>query len=365
MRNQVRSLLAAFPGSLLAAPEDVLTALGDLVPDPADRCADLPTSSETSGLIAAGARVGWWAKRRGATLLHGHGLRWSPLFASASGVSGLPLIVTLHNLVPADLSVKARLALRATLGRARRILCVSEAVAASARQARLGLPLERLVVVRNGIDTACFAAAADSLLYRFPVRASLSLPPDAPVALCVARLSPEKGVGTFLEACALLIAAKPQGGSDDARFVVAGDGPLRATLLRQRTLLGLEDHVSLLGARSDVPELLSASDVFCQPSYEEGLGLAVIEAMAAGLPVVATRVGGLPEVVRENETGLLVPPRDPPALARALEALLFDPVRARAFGEAGRARAQAHFTEAAMIAATRAVYDAAAAARQR
>lgn len=350
MRSQVRALLAAFPGSLLAAPADVLTALEEAVPDPANRYV-LPASGGPASLLSAGARVGRWAKSSGAALLHGHGLRWSPLFAAASGASGLPLVVTLHNLVPADLGLKERIALRATLGRARRIICVSEAVAESARKS-LSVRGERLTVVHNGVDAARFVPA--NLPPRTETRQMLRLPIDVPVALCVSRLSPEKDVGTFLEACALTVATIP-----DARFLVAGDGPQMPALGQRLAFLHLEERAALLGARDDVPRLLSASDLFCLTSREEGLGIAPLEAMACGLPVVATRVGGIPEVVQDGVTGLLVPPADPAAFAAAMAALLTDPARARAFGEAGRARVLSHFAEKAMVAATRAVYEAA------
>jgi glycosyltransferase involved in cell wall biosynthesis len=183
-------------------------------------------------------------------------------------------------------------------------------------------------------------------------RAALDLEADAPVALCLARLSPEKDVGNFLEAAALL----PEAG---ARFLVAGDGPLLPTLRHQIAFLGLEGRATLLGRRDGVPTLLAAADLLCLPSREEGLSLAALEAMAAGLPLVATRVGGLPEAVEDGKTGLLVPPRDPSALAGALARLLTDPARARAMGAAGRARAAACFTRDRMLQATHAVYEAA------
>jgi glycosyltransferase involved in cell wall biosynthesis len=236
--------------------------------------------------------------------------------------------------------------------RVSRVIAVSEAVAQTAREAGLGIPASRLVVVHNGVDLTRFAGENPSL--RAETRRALGISETAPVALCVARLSPEKNVAHFLESAALIKGFLP-----DARFLVAGDGPLRPTLERQVGLLNLKGRAQILGERTDIPALLQAADCFCLPSREEGLSIAVIEAMAAGLPVAATRVGGVPEVVDDGNTGMLVPPRDPEALGGALTALLADPAGAKEKGNAGRARAAAHFSEAAMIAGTRAVYEAA------
>jgi glycosyltransferase involved in cell wall biosynthesis len=146
-------------------------------------------------------------------------------------------------------------------------------------------------------------------------------------------LSPEKGVEFFVEATNEIAKVMP-----NARFWIVGDGPLRGELERRAG-----DAVHFLGARDDVPELLHAMDVFVMPSLEEAFGIAVVEAMACGLPVVATNVGGLPEVVADKNTGLLVPPRDAGALASAVVKLANDESLRRAFGERGRARAEERF----------------------
>lgn len=349
MRQQVGALLEAFDPPLLAAPPDVLSALGNAVPDPAHRFALPAAGASPATLLHAGMGAGRWARRPfvAATLLHGHGLRWAPLFWAASLAARLPLVVTLHNLVP-TLSAAERVVLRITLGRARRVICVSNAVAQSAR----GLTW-RTVVVYNGVDTTRFAPAG--LAARTLARRKLALEANDPVALCLARLSPEKNVDGFLEAARLVRDILPR-----ARFLVAGDGPERALLADLIARRGLGDAATLLGARDDVPALLAAADVLCAPSREEGLGLAALEAMAAGLPVVAAKIGGLSEVVVEN-TGRLVPPNDHAGLASALVLLLNDPARSQRLGAAGRARVLAHFSVAAMLKATAAVYREAAA----
>jgi glycosyltransferase involved in cell wall biosynthesis len=343
MLSQVRMLIGAAPDACAAAPAEVLEALGM----PAPCCFPLAVSDAPGEMLRAGLAAGRWARKQGVTLLHGHGIRWAPLFAAASLGSGLPLVVTLHNLVPTagEISPLQRVALRATLARPRRLIAVSEAVARSAR-ACLG-PLRHLVLVRNGVDLVRFAGPC--LPDRGAIRLALGVPPGVPVALCVARLSPEKDVSAFLEAAALVM-------QTDAWFLVAGEGPQRPSLERQINLLGLTDRARLLGARRDIPAVLRAADLLCVPSREEGLGLAAVEAMASGLPVVATRVGGLPEVVVDGETGILVTPGDRAALAAALTGLLGSPEYARRLGRAGQARAHACFSHTAMIAATEAVY---------
>lgn len=346
MRSQVGALLQGFPHGLTAAPPAVLSVLAPFAEAqyPLPETADSPRT-----LLRIGAAAGVWARREGATLLHGHGLRWLPLFAAASWRARLPLVVTLHNLVPEQMPRNTEIVLRLLLSRAHRIIAVSEAVAQSARAAGLGTG--RLVVVHNGVDLRRFDAE-NTISRAAAVRAELEINDTAPVALCVARLAPEKDVGYFLEAAALIKNLLPH-----ARFLIAGDGPLRPTLERQIPLLGLQNRAFLLGERRDIPALLRAADCFCLPSRQEGLGIAVLEAMASGLPVAATRVGGVPEIVDESKTGLLVPPRDPQALAGALAALLADPVGAKAMGAAGRARVENHFSEAAMLAGTRVVYE--------
>jgi glycosyltransferase involved in cell wall biosynthesis len=364
MRSQVRALLLSAPADpLLAAPADVLSALSDAVPDPARRFPLAPgaLSGSLGPVLRGGFTAGRWARACGADLLHGHGLRLAPLFAAASVAARLPLVITLHNLVPRPdaLSPAALLALRIAFFRARRVIAVSEAVAASARAAGIFVPSaphrrrasQMLVVVPNGVDATRFAFAAQQ---RQRTRKP-SPEGSGPVALCVARLSPEKDVGGFLEAAALVA-----GRLATARFWIAGDGPLLPTLRHQVRQLGLEGRADLLGRRDDIPALLAAADLLCLPSREEGLGLAALEAMAAGLPVVATRVGGLAEVVEDGKTGLLVPPGDRAALANALRELLSDAPRSLAMGKAGRARVEAHYTQEAMIAATQAVYAEAA-----
>lgn len=177
-----------------------------------------------------------------------------------------------------------------------------------------------------------------------------ALPWPGPQIGTVSRLVPQKGHDVLLEAARTVIDHHP-----DARFVIVGEGELRAELEERANAAGLGEAVLFTGAREDVPELLKSFDVFAFPSLFEGLCLAVIEAQAAGVPVVATPVGGIRETVVDGVTGLLVPLRDPAALADAIVRILDDPdLSARLADEA--ARRATRFSEAEMVRRTLALY---------
>lgn len=209
-----------------------------------------------------------------------------------------------------------------------------------------GAPADRLHLIRNGVDLARFDVPGEEL------RGRLGLPPDTLVLLIVANLIPYKGHADLLSALAQANASLPPwcllcAGRDD------GIGP---TLQNLAKALGLDGRVYLLGSRDDLPELLHGSDIVLLASHEEGFPNAVIEAMAAGKPVIGTRVGGVPEAIVDRETGTIVPPHDPPALARALLALAADPALRARMGAAGRARAQSEFGADACVARYAALY---------
>jgi sugar transferase (PEP-CTERM/EpsH1 system associated) len=200
---------------------------------------------------------------------------------------------------------------------------------------RLGLDPARGQVVRNGVDLSPFDAAVDP----GEVRERIGLPRDAVVAGVVGRLDERKGHRYFLEAFALLAGREPA-----LRGLVVGEGREGAAIEARHAALGLGERVRLLGYWPSLAEALAATDVFVLPSLMEGHPLAVLEAMAAGKPVVATRVGGNPEAVEDGVTGLLVPPRDPEALANAIATLARDPERARLMGREGRRRVEQRFS---------------------
>ena len=215
-------------------------------------------------------------------------------------------------------------------------------------EAGIGRP-DQYTFIYNGIDVDGFAARR---VDRERKRTELGLPRDAYVGITVGRLVPVKGQRYLIEAAARIGDRIPP-----LMILLAGDGPLRPELEQHAASMGVEDKVRFLGTRQDIPELLSCADVFVLPSLNEGLGLVLVEAMAMGVPCVATAVGGVPEVVADDVTGILVPPRDPRALADAVVRLADDPDRAREMGEQGRERAREMFSIQRTVARTEALYE--------
>lgn len=214
-------------------------------------------------------------------------------------------------------------------------LCVSEAVRDVLQ--KHGVPGERLRVVHSCIDTGRVDAVAEP--DRAALRAEIGIPADAGLIGVIGSLVPHKGHKHLLAALPRVFTERPE-----ARLILFGDGPLEAELRRDCWERGLQTRVTFAGFRNDVVRYLQAFDIFAHPSIEEGLGTSILDAMAARLPVVASRTGGIPEVVVHGETGWLVPPASPSELAGALITLLEDPRRRSQFGEAGRARVESAFS---------------------
>jgi glycosyltransferase involved in cell wall biosynthesis len=224
-------------------------------------------------------------------------------------------------------------------------LAISRAVAD--RLVGDGIPRRRVVVVNEGVDV--------ERIVRMPagnVHAALYLPTHAPVVGNVGALVEQKGQHHLIEAAALVVREVP-----DARFVILGEGELRPALEEQIKRRHLERHVFLAGFRADVIELTKAFDVFVVSSLHEGMCTALVDAMAAGRAAVGTSVGGVPEVLADGKTGLLVPPRDHAAMARGIVTLLKDEALRSRMGAAAVERARARFTVERMVSETEAVYE--------
>jgi glycosyltransferase involved in cell wall biosynthesis len=209
-----------------------------------------------------------------------------------------------------------------------------------------GVPPARVVVVHEGIDLGRVEAAPAARLHE-----ELWLPHQAPIVGNVAALVPHKGQRHLIEAAAIVLKNVP-----DARFVIAGEGELRESLERQIKEHHLEKHVFLAGFRPDILSVHKAFDIFVMSSITEGLGTSLLDAMACAKPIVATTAGGMPEVVVDGRTGILVPPRDHDAMAAAIVRLLTDVEERRALGAAGEARVREHFSAERMVQDTLAVY---------
>lgn len=204
---------------------------------------------------------------------------------------------------------------------------------------------ERVAVLRNGVDTESFRPAIPrDQAERSAVRRRWGVSPKAPVVLAAGRFVEEKGFSLLLEAVARAARSVP-----DLHLVLLGDGPRRAALRCQAA--SSRAGILVPGFETDMPAAFRAADLYCQASQREGLSNATLEAMASGLPVVATDVDGTREAVRDGESGLLVPPGDAGALASALERLVSDPARATGIGAAGRRRVEEAFSLPASVAA--------------
>lgn len=280
-------------------------------------------------------RLALYARRQRVDLLHGHLTRGAWYTGLAARLAGLPNVATAHS----DNAGKH-------FGRADRIIAVSGAVADFLE--RQGYDPARIRMVHHGIADIAAHLPADA---RQTTRHGLGLADDEPCLLMAARIVPAKGHDTALRALARLREQR-------WTLLLAGDhhgdlGPQMQALARE---LGIAERVRFLGLREDVPALLAASDLLLAPSRREALSLTLLEASACALPIVASRVGGIGEVVEDGASGALVAPDDPAALAAAIAPLLADPARRAAFGARARQRFEAGFTEDAMFDRTIAVY---------
>jgi len=227
-----------------------------------------------------------------------------------------------------------------------RVIAISEAARAAMLE-RGEAPASKITVIPNGIaapDAALLGGVGEA-------RRALGIGEGDPLVVCVARLEAEKDVGTLVSAMKAVRAACPA-----ARCLLVGGGSQRNALAQQIQRLDLVGVVQPLGFRADAQAVIAAADVFVLPSLAEPFGLVLLEAMALGRPVVATRAGGPLEIVVDGQTGLLVPPASPPALAEAIRGLLADPDGRRRMGENGLARYRDRFTAERMARATAGVY---------
>ena len=209
------------------------------------------------------------------------------------------------------------------------------------------IPRRKLHTIVNGIDARLFERPIDVAA----VRASTGVPAGARIALFASRLEPQKDVANLLAAFALLDESVR-----DLHLVIAGQGGLRPQLEEEARIRGLSSRVHFVGVRLDVPDLLRASDVFVLSSRWEGLPMVVLEALAAGCPVVSTAVGGVPTAIEDEHTGLLVPPQDAQALASALTRMVSDAALRSRISDEGRKVFASRFSATAMTRAYEALY---------
>jgi glycosyltransferase involved in cell wall biosynthesis len=274
-------------------------------------------------------------RRVGARVLCCSGYKPDVIGWLAARQAGVPVLSISHGWTAVTLKVRLNEMIdRLVLHGMDRVVCVSEAQARKVRRA--GVAPGRVVVIRNAVGRESFREPDPQ--YRREMVELFTVPPRLLVG-AAGRLSPEKGFDQLAEAARRLLDHHPSAG-----FVVFGDGLLREELTRQIAGCGLGGRFVLAGFRGNLEDYLPNLDVFAQPSFTEGLPVAVLEASAAGLPVVATAVGGTPEVVADGETGFLVPPGRPDVLAERLGLLLEDAALRTEMGQRGRRRVEESFT---------------------
>ena len=209
-------------------------------------------------------------------------------------------------------------------------------------------PEEKFAVIHSGVDLPLFDAAPHD---RFKIRAELDIPPDHLIIGTAGRLTPVKGHIHLLEAAVKILATRP-----DTTFVFLGEGELKMRLLEQAEALGVANKVRFPGWRPDVAAVMSVFDVFVLPSLNEGMGRVLIEAMALSMPIVASRIGGIKDLVTNGGNGMLVPPGDAAAIASAVLALLGNDQKRLAMGSEGR-RMAGNYSAQRMVKKIEALYD--------
>jgi glycosyltransferase involved in cell wall biosynthesis len=285
-----------------------------------------PSSFKSPGLALAILRLAGYLRRHSVRLVHCFDFYSNIVGVPAARLARTQAVIASQRDMGDLRSPRQQSIHSLALGLATHILVNAEAIAArlahtrAARHSRLG-------VIPNGVDLRRFSAATAPSSWSGPTTVAT-----------LANLRPEKGLGQLVDAAAIVTRKAPR-----ARFVIWGDGPLRGDLEARVRALGLTGTLELRGATRDPETALKQSHVFVLPSLSEACSNVVLEAMATGLPVVGTRVGGTPALVDDQRTGLLVPPGDAPALAQAILRILEAPALATEMGARGRARALAEF----------------------
>jgi len=306
------------------------------------RASSIPVEAVRMGSatdIGAIVRLRRLMRERGVSLVHTHSSVDSWLGGVAAKSLGRPVVRSRHVSIP----IRRRRALVYRL--ADRIITSGEGVRAMVIGA--GITPERVVAISAGVDSARFHPGVSGKA----VRDELGLG-AAPMVGLVANVRGSKGHNVFLDAARAVLTAAPE-----TRFLIVGDGVGFEDVKGRVRQLGLEARVHLTGFRRDIPEVMAALDVLALPSIRsEAIPQVIPQALAVGTPVVASTVGGSPELIRDGENGRLVPPADAPALADAILTLLREPERARAMARAGQVMVQARYTIDATMARTTAVY---------
>lgn len=279
-------------------------------------------------------------------VMHANEFAMNTYCALVSAITNVPCIATVHGKNYSSDRWHRRAAYRVVARRAK-LIAVSDDIK-DFLATKVGIPASRITTITNGIDVHRYSSAQSS---RAVLRNELGLAADQPVIGCVGRLESVKG-HTYLIRAARAVCQRHL----RAMFVLAGQGQLREALEREVSELGLSQNVSFLGYRDDVSSVLAALDIFVLPSLSEGLPLSLLEAMAAGTPVVASNVGGIPEVISDGYSGLLADSGDAASIAGKLLALLDNPALGKTLAKNARAVVLDRFGIDAMVCAYEELY---------
>jgi len=291
----------------------------------------------------------------GPDIVHTHGYFASVIGRLSAKKAGIPIIFAHVHSTYWDYKKKHILMERKLSRFTHKIICCSRAVENFVKDIEK-VGDGKTLVIYNGVDEERFYPMEDAP----SIRTELGIDEKALVVGTVSSLTPHKGHEYLIQAASLVKEELPS-----AKFLIVGDGPLRTELEDQVKNFSAHPFIMFTGTRKDVPKILSVMEVFVLPSSSrEGLGIAIIEAMAAEKPVVATDIGGIPEAVKKGETGFLVSPGDPGALAKAIIELLQNPGKAKEMGKKGRARFKEKFTRKKMLSETDALYQSFASQRK-
>jgi glycosyltransferase involved in cell wall biosynthesis len=286
---------------------------------------------------AVALRMARWVREQKLSVLHAHEFTMGFYAGVAGALARTPHVLTMHGGTAFSTATRRRIALGLSARRATAVVGVSESTCEHLATS-LAMVASRVELVPNGVRHR----PGD----RDATRASLGLGGADQLLLAVGNLYSVKGHTTLIAAAAQLVHRE---GLPPWRIAIAGRGDQEESLREQIAAAGLDGHVQLLGLRSDIPHLLAAADGWVMPSLNEGLPLALLEAMLSGLPVVASAVGGIPKLVLPGETGVLVPPGNADALAVALDTLLRQPHHAQKLAHEGRRLVQEQYSFDAMI----------------
>lgn len=301
----------------------------------------------SSSAVREGRRLTQYLRDSEIDIVHCHDIYTNVFVAPVARVAGVPAVICSRRWWQSLPDAKYRIANHLAYRSSTRVLANGPAVARSLREGGIGA--SRVVMIPNFVDERAFAPLSNAR--RASLRESLAIPPNALVIGSIARLAPVKDHATLLAAFASLVARHPS-----LHLVLIGDGPCRAALEAQAAMLGVSAEVHFAGLVHGDLNMHAMFDIAVLPSLSEGFPNSVVEAMAAGCPVVATDVGGIPDAVMDGETGYLVPTQSPARLAGALELLIEDASLRARMGLAGQARARRHFHVTAVVPALEALY---------